>query len=145
MKKIDSNITCVLDASALMALINQEPGAEVVARKLSHSCISVVNFAEVLTKMLEYGIEIEKAKRALDNFNLCLIPFDDEQIEGTSLLRIATKQYGLSLADRVCLNLGKILNLPILTADQIWGKLPDPHLKIELIRDSNSKGPFNAT
>jgi ribonuclease VapC len=133
--KIKSDAVYVLDASALMALINNEVGASLIAENIDKSCISSVNFTEVLSKMLEQGVPVADASRVLDNFGLDIIPFDVEQIMGTSLLRIASKQYGLSLADRICLNLGKILKLPILTTDQIWAKMNNPDLTIVLARN----------
>ncbi len=132
--KLKSKTTSVLDASALMSLINDEPGALLVQKHLDKACISSVNFTEVLGKMLEQGIPALDAKRVLDNFNLEIIAFDEEQILGVSLLRLETKKYGLSLADRVCINLGKILKLPTLTSDKIWEKISDPEIKIILIR-----------
>ena len=132
--KLKSQAHYVLDASALMALINGETGADFVEAHLEKGCISSVNLAEVLSKMLERGVPIGDAKGIIDNFNLEVIPFDEDQIVGTSLLRVDTRPYGLSLADRICLNLGKILHLPVLTGDQAWAKVEDPDLKVILLR-----------
>jgi PIN domain nuclease of toxin-antitoxin system len=132
--KLKSTVDCVLDASALMSLINGEPGSALVQRHLDNACISSVNFTEVLGKMLEQGVPALEAKRVLDNFNFEVIAFDEEQILGVSLLLLETKKYGLSLADRVCLNLGKLLNLPVLTSDQVWGKIAHSEIKVILIR-----------
>lgn len=132
--KLKSDAKCVLDASALMALINNEPGALLVEQYIEKACISSVNFAETLTKMLEQGIPLEEAENVLDNLNLEIVPFDRKQVSGTSLLRSSTKPYGLSLADRICLNLGKMLKLPVLTTDQAWIKIKDPALKPMLAR-----------
>jgi ribonuclease VapC len=136
--KHKAKINYVLDASALMALLNDEPGAAVVEEHIEKSCISSVNFTEVLSKMLEQGIPIKDAQIILNNFNLEIIAFDEEQIPGVSLLRLDTKRYGLSLADRVCLNLGKLLKLPVLTTDQIWSKLNAADLTIVLIRKTSA-------
>ncbi len=132
--KLKSKATCVLDASALMSLINGEPGSILVQQHLDKACISSVNFTEVLGKMLEQGVPVLEAKRVLDNFNFEIIAFDEKQILGTSLLKLETKKYGFSLADCVCLNLGKILKLPILTSDKIWAKFSDSNIKVILIR-----------
>jgi ribonuclease VapC len=129
--------SCVLDASALMALINDEPGAALVEQYIENACISSVNFTEVLSKMLEQGVPVDAAQTVLDNFNLDIIAFEQKQIVGTSLLRSQTKQYGLSLADRVCLNLGKLLKLPIITTDQIWKKLKNSDFNVILARENN--------
>ena len=79
----------------------------------------------------------QAAQTVLDNFNLEIIAFEQNQISGTSLLRVQTKQYGLSLADRVCLNLGKLLKLPIITTDQIWKKLKNSDFNVILVRSTN--------
>jgi len=79
-------ISCVLDASALMVLINNEPGSAFVEGYIENACISSVNFTEVLSKMLEYGVPAEVAQAALNNFNLKIFPFDQAQILGVSLL-----------------------------------------------------------
>jgi PIN domain nuclease of toxin-antitoxin system len=135
--KLKSKAQYLLDASALMALINNEPGAAVVEKHIDKACISSINFTEVLSKMLEQGIPITDASRILNNFGLEIVPFTADQIEGASLLRVDTKKYGLSLADRVCLNLGKILKLPILTTDQIWVKIKSADLTIILARQKS--------
>ena len=138
--KHSSKASCVLDASALMVLINDEPGAARVEEYIENACISCVNFAEVLSKMLEQGVPVEAARSVLDNFNLDVIAFEQKQILGASLLRLQTKQYGLSLADRICLNLGSLLKLPIITADQIWKKLKNSDFNVIVVRtnsDSN--------
>jgi ribonuclease VapC len=136
--KHNPKASCVLDASALMVLINDEPGASSVEKYIENACISSVNFAEVLSKMLEKGVPVDAAQSILDNFNLEIITFEKNQILGTSLLRSQTKQYGLSLADRICLNLGKILKLPIVTTDQIWKKLKNSAFDVVLVRTNNN-------
>ena len=132
--KFKSKASCVLDASALMSLVNDEPGSLVVQQHLRKASISSVNFAEVLSKMVEFGVPAIEAKSVLDYFNLEVIPFTEAQVLGVSLLRLSTKPQGLSLADRVCLNLGKTLKVPVLTGDKIWKEVQDPELDILLIR-----------
>lgn len=124
---------CVLDASALLALLNDEPGSEVVLKNLAHAVISSVNFTEVLSKLLDQNMPYAIAKELLGNLNLDIIDFDYEQSLGSALLRTKSKAHGLSLADRVCLNLAQKLALPALTADKAWGKLNAPHLKVVVI------------
>ena len=132
--KLKSKAKCVLDASALMTLINAELGADLVEKHIEKACISSVNFTEVLTKLLEQSIPFEDAQTILNNFNLEIIVYDEEQISGVSLFRLDTKQYGLSLADRVCLNLGRLLKLPVITTDQIWSKIKVTDLTVILAR-----------
>lgn len=125
---------CVLDASALMALINNEEGADLVEAHITGGVMSVINFTEVLTKMLEQGIPEKVAMAVLDNFGIELIAFETQHILLVSLLRLKTKQQGLSLADRVCLSLGLQLKLPVVTTDKIWAKLNIPGLDVVLAR-----------
>jgi ribonuclease VapC len=132
--RLKSKGSCVLDASALMSLINGEPGSVLVQQHLDKACISTVNLTEVLGKMLEQGVPALDAEKALRNLNLEIIAFDEEQVLGVSLLQLETKRYGLSLADRVCLNLGKVLKLPVLTSDKIWQKVSNSEVMVTLIR-----------
>lgn len=123
----------VLDASALLALLNQEPGHEQVEKHLSNSIISTVNVSETIATLLMLGIEEQELLNLISNIVPEVIPFDEKQAYLAALLRKETKQYGLSLGDRACLALAKIKNLPVMTADKIWGKLIID-VKINVIR-----------
>jgi PIN domain nuclease of toxin-antitoxin system len=124
----------VLDASALLALLNQEPGSKLVEGHLPQAVMSSVNFSEVLSKLVDQGIPPSKAQEILDNLKLRVIPFDYKQASLSGLLRTETKAFGLSLGDRACLCLAISLKLPALTADRLWEKLNLPGLKVTLIR-----------
>ena len=113
----------VLDASALLALLNAETGSETVAEALPDSVVSAVNFAEVVGKLAEKGIPEEAIREAVMPLALKVQPFDSEQAWDTGLLRPITKARGLSLGDRACLALGKHLGVPVLTADKDWKAL----------------------
>jgi len=113
----------VLDASALLALLNAEPGAEVVADALPGAAISALNLSEVVAKLSEGGRPERAIRHALQPLGLDIVPFDEAQAYDAGLLRVATKGTGLSLGDRGCLSLAQRLSLPALTADRTWLEL----------------------
>jgi ribonuclease VapC len=113
----------VLDASALLALINGEPGWKVVAATLPEAAISAVNLAEVVTKMVDIGIPEEDAWAEAADLVPLIIDFGPELAHATAGLRVMTRPLGLSLGDRACLALAQQLHLPALTADTAWRRL----------------------
>ncbi len=113
----------VLDASALLALMNREPGEELVVESLPEAAVSTLNFSEVVAKLAEAGMPEEAIRVALQGLSLQVVPFDLEQAYGAGLLRPSTKDMGLSLGDRGCLSLALRLGLPVLTADRTWQRL----------------------
>jgi ribonuclease VapC len=130
----------VLDASALLAHIYEEPGAQ-VARKaiVSGAAISVVNWIEVLSKLAEDGQDPELASAEVRADNLVetairIEPVTTEDAIEAARLRPLTKENGLSLADRVCLALGRRLSVPVVTADREWTGLDDVSATVKLIR-----------
>lgn len=132
-------MSSVLDASALLAYLNDETGAGVVERALEQGCfISSVNLAEVFSKVAELGGKPRVFAGRLEeegilHQTLKVVPFRFEDTFEVATLRVATKSLGLSLGDRACLALGKRLELPVLTADQMWKRL-EPKQKITVIR-----------
>jgi ribonuclease VapC len=113
----------VLDASALLALINSEPGWKVVAATLPEAAISAVNLAEVVTKMVDIGIPEEDAWAEAADLVPLIIGFGPELARATAGLRVMTRPLGLSLGDRACLALAQQLHLPALTVDTAWRRL----------------------
>lgn len=113
--------TFVLDASAVIAFVRDEPGASVVRAALDQRCvISAVNLAEVLTKMQDKGATPEQSEYAARVLDLELADFDTAAAQTCARLRAATRAQGLSLGDRACLALARHLNAPVLTADRPW-------------------------
>lgn len=114
----------VLDASALLALVYNEPGADRVQQAIAEGAlISSVNLSEVVAKLSEEGLPADVIQAILDEINLETVAFDIQLAYLTGLLRPVTKEFGLSLGDRSCLVLAKERDLPVLTADRAWADL----------------------
>lgn len=113
----------VLDASAVLALYFDEPGAEPVRDALPGPLLSTVNYAEIIGKALDRGVAIADILRKLAMMGFTVVPYDISLIRRTGELLPLTKRYGLSLADRACLALAERERLPVLTADQKWATL----------------------
>lgn len=123
----------ILDASALLALINQEKGADVVKGYFPDVMMSAVNVAEVATVLHHAGIPSHEVTVLLNDLLQTVIPFEKKHIYQTAFLREKTKHLGLSFADRACLALGLLNQHTIVTADKAWGKL-SLGVNIQLIR-----------
>lgn len=130
----------VLDASAVLALLNNEAGAEIVTDAIAEgAAISVVNWAEVLSKMAERGADpaavaaelrrAEGSRRALT-----IEPLIAADCVAIAQLRPLTKRQGLSLADRACLVLAERLGVAALTTDTDWTGVRDLNISVVQIR-----------
>jgi ribonuclease VapC len=113
----------VIDASALLALLNEEPGAEVVTEALPQGVMAAVNLSEVIAKLCGAGMPEKAIHQALQPLGIEIVPFDEEQAYQAGLLRISTQDLGVSLGDRACLGLAKKLGIDALTADKAWAEL----------------------
>ncbi|MDP3332151.1 MAG: type II toxin-antitoxin system VapC family toxin [Methylococcaceae bacterium] len=115
----------VLDASAVLAYLQDENGSEKMDVILAEGrgMMPTVNYAEVVGKLLEAGLPESSVKSVMANLDLNVESLDDKQAWKTGLLRMTTKEFGLSLGDRACLALADIKNLPVVTADKQWDKL----------------------
>ncbi len=123
----------VLDASALLAVLLAEKGAEVVAPHLRDAEVSIINVCEVLTKAAEQGADVDIVQRTLDSYGFRTRAFRDAHSRQSALLRPLTKAFGLGFGDRACLVQGMFSGMPILTGDQDWLKLNlDPALGIDI-------------
>jgi PIN domain nuclease of toxin-antitoxin system len=124
----------VLDASALLAFVKDEAGADAVTSALAgQAVIGAVNLAEVVTKLADDGWTEAGARATIAACGTDTVSFDEETAYEAGLLRAATRHLGLSLGDRACLALARRLGAPVLTADRTWGNL-DVGVKIEVIR-----------
>jgi ribonuclease VapC len=123
----------VIDASALLAVINQETGADAVIPVLRQSLVSAVNLSEVYTKLFDKGIDADLADAQVKRLELNIEPFGESLAVRAAGLRLSTRHLGLSFGDRACLAQAQLSNLPVLTADKEWAKL-DIGIEIRLIR-----------
>ena len=126
-------MTVVLDASAVLALLNGEPGTAMVIEALPGATINAVNVSEVVARLAEGGMPGPPIQEAIDGLRLDIVPFDAELALAAGLLRPLTRSAGLSLGARACLALGMRLQLPVLTADRTWSGL-DLDVGVKVIR-----------
>jgi len=122
-----------LDASAVLALLDAETGADKVAAVLMDSAIGTVNLAEVHTKLTERGQAGRQALAELLSVAEEVVPFSEQHAAITGSLRASTMHLGLSLGDRACLALGIALGAEVYTAERVWAQLQLPCI-IYLIR-----------
>ncbi len=123
----------VLDASALLAFLNAEPGTEQWVATVADSMISAVNFSEVVAKLADAGMPEAEIREALEPLGLEVVAFETRQAYEAGLLRPQTRYLGLSLGDRACLALARSKALPVLTADRTWEAL-QVGVEIRIIR-----------
>ena len=113
----------VFDASAVLAILNNEPGAERALSLLGGACISAVNAAEVVGRLAASGLTAEEGREALFGLGIAFVPFDSPLAWIAARLYQATRSLGLSLGDRACLATAERLGLSTVTADRQWLKL----------------------
>jgi PIN domain nuclease of toxin-antitoxin system len=126
-------VSYVLDASAALAVLNAEAGADRVAQCLTEAVMSAINAVEVGSRLVDAGLATADALRAIELLRVPTIAFTEDLARIAIALRPATRAYGLSLADRACLALAIRDGATALTADRAWAKL-DVGCRIELIR-----------
>jgi PIN domain nuclease of toxin-antitoxin system len=114
----------VLDASAVLALLKAEPGADRVRSVLSGATVGRVNFSEVVAHYVRDGVAAEDARRLVETLSLDVVAFDTDQAVLAGALIAVSAKAGLSFGDRACLALAQGLGLPVLTADRPWRRLP---------------------
>ena len=122
----------VLDASAVLALIQEEPGGAAVEARLDGARLSAVNLAEVAQRLSDQRPD-DLVIAVLGKFPCEVIGFDTPLALRTGLLRRATKARGLSLGDRACLALAERDGLAVVTGDRAWAEL-DLGVEVVLIR-----------
>ena len=126
-------MTVVLDASALLAYLQDEPGCEIIDSVLAESVMSSVNWAEVIQKLIVAEVDLDGMFDELQALGMKIEPFTIENAELAGRLWKQTRQAGLSLGDRACLSLGLCLEVPVVTCDRVWATL-DLSLDIRVIR-----------
>jgi PIN domain nuclease of toxin-antitoxin system len=110
--------TIVLDASALLALLREEPGADEVERVLDGSMMSCVNLSEVLQKAEQHAVDVEGLEHDLEALGVRFAPFDTPAARSSA--ELWSSGAGLSLGDRACLALAASVDGVALTADHRW-------------------------
>ncbi len=116
-------MSVVLDASALLAYLQDEPGAERVGAVIAQSVMSTVNWAEVIGKARDRGVDTQGLREDLASLGLALEPLSAVQAELVGYLKGLTARQGLSLGDRACLALGSDRGEAVYTADRAWLRL----------------------
>lgn len=123
----------VIDASAMLALLLDERGADAVRAAPAGSEMSMVNVAEVFTRLVKLERDPEAAWQTLIDRGVRIRAFREDAALAVARLLPLTSHLGLSFGDRACLAQARSSGLPILTADQKWAQL-DIGLDIRLIR-----------
>jgi ribonuclease VapC len=126
-------VSVVLDASALLAFLHDEPGAEIVSPALEGACVCAVNWSEVLQKSLQRGVDVAGMAQEFTEVGVNFEPFTPQQAETAARLWFHTRNRGLALGDRACLALALDKGLPVITADRVWLQL-DLDLEIRVLR-----------
>jgi len=124
----------VFDASPILALLRDEPGADVVAQYIGDGLISAVNLQEVIKGLLRREVPIDAALAMLDALHLDVRPHGRDDAIAAAKLYPATKAFGSGLGDRTCMALAIAEGLPVLTADREWAKIEIPGLTLSLAR-----------
>ncbi len=123
----------ILDASAVLAVLNGEPGADFVNDRLPESALCVVNAVEVGSRLVDAGMTPAAAREAINLLGLQTISFDAGLADLAIDLRPRTAAAGLSLGDRACLGTAIRHNATALTSDRAWSRV-DPGCAVEQIR-----------
>jgi ribonuclease VapC len=123
----------ILDASAILVLLNRESGSEKVEALLPGAFVSSVNVAEVASKLADLGMPTSNIQAAIEALGLTIMDFDAQMALEAGILRAITRKAGLSLNDRACLAAARILKKSVVTADRTWADLKIG-VKIRLVR-----------
>ena len=122
-----------MDASALLAVLNREKGADLVIAHLRAAEVSIVNLCEVLVKAAENGADVDRTQQILDSFHFRTRAFREGHAMENARLRPLTRHLGLSFGDRACLVQARFSMMPVLTSDERMAKA-DVSVDIRLIR-----------
>jgi len=116
--------SAVLDASAILALLQNERGAERLTNEVLDAAIaSTVNLAEVQSKLVSAGLDPDEAWEHAHSVVAAAQPFTSEQAKIAGSLIQHTAKFGLSLGDRSCLALAIALKAEVYTTEQLWKNL----------------------
>ncbi len=118
----------------MIALLRDEPGAEVIAASLGEALISTVNLQEVVKALLTRGFTIAIAREMINALHLDIRPHETEDAYAAAALHAVTVAYGSGLGDRTCMALAIREGLPAVTTDRNWARLAIPGLTVSLAR-----------
>jgi ribonuclease VapC len=119
-----------IDASALIAFLRSESGADIVERHLRKSLISALNLSEVFEKSLNLDRGTERVLALLNNWQVDIVPLDVEQAVVAAEIKRKIGKADVSFADRACLGLAVSRSIPAVTANHRWVGLG---LEVEVI------------
>ena len=123
----------ILDASAVLAYLFDEPGGEAVLAELGRSVVSAVNWAEVNERAIALGAWTDSLRSEFELTGAQVVPVEATHAEHAAALRERTRSMGLSLADRICFALAASMDSPVMTADRAWAEV-DIGVEVQLIR-----------
>lgn len=125
----------VLDASALLSILQGEPGQERVNRILDRARIHAINVAEVIGRLVRVGMPADRASAALHDLHLDIDEnFGTAQAEFCGALLGTRRDLGLSLGDCICITMAAWLGAVAVTADRQWKDLDGTMFRNEAIR-----------
>lgn len=113
----------VWDASAVLMVLQSDPGWERLVEEFDQAMIGSINLAEVTGKLIEAGMPVDDVRQSIRSLAFEVIPFTEEHAYLSGLLRPPTRSLGLSLGDRACLAVALAVELPVVTADRRWQEL----------------------
>lgn len=130
-KPVDSRAV-VLDATAILAVLFNEPGSEKILPLLQNAAVSAVNLAEVYAQLLRRGVKADLAWKNLQHLGLEVCPFDEVHARLASELAEQAQNSNLAFGDRACLALAIQRRATVHTTSAGWKKL-DVRVEVEVI------------
>jgi ribonuclease VapC len=111
-------VSAVIDASVVLAWLQDEPGSDTAERHMVTGIIGAANWSEVLQKARQHGAQPGLVARLLTSFGLQVVDVTAEDAERAAALWVSGSSF--SLADRLCLALGGRRGVTVVTTDSAW-------------------------